>query len=36
MFEELVCQWALVPDGKRVICDRSARPVFVVIEADDD
>jgi 4-amino-4-deoxy-L-arabinose transferase-like glycosyltransferase len=36
VFEELVRQQGLVPDGKRIIYDRSARPLFVVMEADDD
>jgi len=36
IFEELVRQRGLVPDGKRIIYDRNARPLFVVMEADDD
>jgi 4-amino-4-deoxy-L-arabinose transferase-like glycosyltransferase len=36
VFEELVRQRGLVPDGKRIIYDRSARPLFVIMEADDD
>jgi len=34
-FEELVLQRGLVPDGKRIIYDRSARPLFVVMEVDE-
>jgi 4-amino-4-deoxy-L-arabinose transferase-like glycosyltransferase len=36
VFEDLVRQRGRIPDGKRVIYDRSARPLFVVMEADDD
>ena len=34
-FEELVLQRGLIPDGKRIIYDRSARPLFVVMEVDE-
>ena len=34
-FEELVRQRGLIPDGKRIIYDRSARALFVVMEVDE-
>ena len=35
VLEELVHQRGLIPDGKRIIYDRSARPLFVVMEVDE-
>jgi len=35
VFEELVHRRGLIPDGKRIIYDRSARPLFVVMEVDE-
>jgi len=34
-FEELVRQRGLIPNGQRIIYDRSARPLFVVMEVDE-
>ncbi|MEA3345477.1 MAG: glycosyltransferase family 39 protein [Chloroflexota bacterium] len=34
-FEELVRQRGLTPDGKRIIYDRSTRPLFVVMGVDE-
>lgn len=34
-FEELLRERGLIPDGKRIIYDRSARPLFVVMEVDE-
>jgi len=34
-FERLVLDRGLIPDGKRIIYDRSARPLFVVMEVDE-
>jgi hypothetical protein len=36
LFDTLVRQRGRVPDDKRVIYDRGGRPLFVVMEADDD
>jgi hypothetical protein len=36
LFDTLVLERGRVPDDKRVIYDRAARPLFVVMEADDD
>jgi len=36
VFDQLVRQRGLVPDDKRIIHDRSARPLFVVVEVDED